>query len=140
MIDKEDIEIGNFSNKKEIVKYMVNSLNIDEERKNNIILEILKREEIENTVIGYGVAIPHTKTDQLEEAKIKYMKLKKGIKWSNEEDDVYHIFMLIIPKSNVDLHIEILKSLSLKLLDENFREELNNSNDVEKICNLINRS
>ncbi|RRD39861.1 PTS sugar transporter subunit IIA [Leptotrichia sp. OH3620_COT-345] len=138
-INKENI-ILNFEteNKSEVIRKMVDTISdhvlIDRER---FIEDILKREEIENTVVGFKVAVPHGKSDYIKYPKIVFAKLKNEIFWGDNEENVKYVFLLGIPLFSAGEHIDILMKLSKKILDEKFRENLGKKNDKNEILKLI---
>lgn len=121
-----------------IINKMVET--ISEEKfidKEKFIADIIKREETENTVVGFKVAIPHGKSEYIKFPQIVFTKLKDEIFWGDPEEKVKYIFLLGVPASSAGKHIEILMKLSKKILDEKFREELENTNNKEKLLKII---
>ena len=101
------------------------------------IADVLKREETENTVVGFKVAIPHGKSEYIKSPQIVFAKLKQEIFWGDPEEKVKYIFLLGVPSISAGDHIEILMKLSKKILDEKFREKLGSTNVKEELLNII---
>lgn len=135
---KLDID-GN--NKKEIIVELAKL--IDEEgRLNSIdeyIEEVFKREELSTTGIGFGVAIPHGKTNAVKVPTVAFGRTKNGVEWQSLDGKPVHmIFLLAVPeKAASNAHLKILAALSRKLMDENFREELLTANSEEKLIESL---
>lgn len=87
---------------------------------------VYRREEEISTSIGYGIAIPHGKTDAVKEAFIAFVSLKEPIRWDAEgTDDVEAVFLIGVPKTNTEmLHLKAIAAISKKLMSETFRKRL----------------
>ncbi len=125
--------------KEKVLKNMIRKTNFSQEKQELIFLDIMKREKIENTVIGFNFAIPHTKVDYIDKAYVIFTKLENEISWAEDEENVKNVIMLIIPKNNVNLHIDILKDISSKLIDESFRKDLECAKNIDEIEKVLNR-
>ncbi|CAM3169036.1 PTS sugar transporter subunit IIA [Streptobacillus ratti] len=139
IVEKDNIII-NFDeiNKENIIENMIKSLNLDDEISENIKNEVIAREKIDNTVLGFGFAIPHCKSKYINESKVIYLKSLKPLIWDKEEEMVSHVFMILVPENNVERHIDILKDISSKIVNSEFRNKLNLLEDkieIEKILN-----
>lgn len=90
---------------------------------------VLKREKEVSTDMGFGIAVPHAKS-----SAVKIPSLS-AITTLGEELNL--VFMIAVPKSNSNLHLEILSSLSGMLLDEGFRLSLRRAKTKEEFIWLI---
>ena len=131
------IEDTNIS-KTDLILKMIKNLELDDEKTEKLFKEVLEREKIDNTVLGFGVSIPHSKSENVDDSYIVYCKLNKYIIWEEDEEEVNKVFLIIVPKNNPDKHIEILKDISIKMMNKEFREKLNESNDVDVIYKILN--
>ena len=116
--------------KREIINKMTET--ISEEKllnKEKFIEDVFKREEMENTVVGFKVAIPHGKSEFINSPQIVFAKLKEEIFWGDPDEKVKYIFLLGVPTISAGEHIKILMNLSKKILDEKFREKLEMTDD-----------
>ena len=129
------IEDTNIS-KTDLILKMIKNLELDDEKTEKLFKEVLEREKIDNTVLGFGVSIPHSKSENVDDSYIVYCKLNKYIIWEEDEEEVNKVFLIIVPKNNPDKHIEILKDISVKMMNKEFREKLNESNDVDIIYKI----
>lgn len=96
---------------------------------------VLKREEEVSTAIGYSIAIPHGKTNVVQESFISFMRLKEPIQWNEHDDEkVQLIFLIGVPEeSEGNLHLRFISQLSRKLLDDEFRKQLLTLQNVNQI-------
>ena len=124
--------------KREIINKMTET--ISEEKllnKKKFIEDVFKREEMENTVVGFKVAIPHGKSEFINSPQIVFAKLKEEIFWGDPDEKVKYIFLLGVPVASAGEHIKILMSLSKKILDEKFREKLEMTDDKGEMLKII---
>lgn len=124
--------------KREIINKMTET--ISEEKllnKEKFIEDVFKREEMENTVVGFKVAIPHGKSEFINSPQIVFAKLKEEIFWGDPDEKVKYIFLLGVPTISAGEHIKILMNLSKKILDEKFREKLEMTDDKGEMLKII---
>lgn len=124
--------------KREIINKMTET--ISEEKllnKKKFIEDVFKREEMENTVVGFKVAIPHGKSEFINSPQIVFAKLKEEIFWGDPDEKVKYIFLLGVPTVSAGEHIKILMNLSKKILDEKFREKLEMTDDKGELLKII---
>lgn len=75
--------------------------------------QILQRESVFSTSIGNGIAIPHIRTDNINEPFLMLGVSKNGIDWNSMDGKPVHlIFFLLSPATTNDLHIEILSKIA----------------------------
>ena len=100
---------------------------------------ILAREEEGTTGFGQQIAIPHCKSDSVKEVSIAVAKLDQGVDWNAVDEDVVKlVIMLAVPNEAANKkHIEILSTLSTKLMEDEFVEQLLAVKDKEKLIKLL---
>lgn len=101
------------------------------------ISALLKREKEFSTNIGFGIAIPHAKDTSVNKASIAIGTFTNGLDYEDGETPVKLMFLLAVPTENDNLHLEILKRLSRKIIDANFRESLLSANSVDDIFKIM---
>lgn len=142
IINKRLIKLNlNGNNKKEIIVELA-KLIAEEGRLNSIdeyIKEVIKREELSTTGIGFGVAIPHGKTNAVKVPTVAFGRAKRGVEWKSLDNEPVHmIFLLAVPEEAVsNTHLKLLAALSRKLMDENFRDKLLTANSEEKLVESL---
>ena len=102
---------------------------------------VLKREEEYSTAVGFGVAIPHGKTNAVKEPFLVFAKVQR-VDWDSlDNEPVDLVFMIGVPEESAgSLHLKILASISRKLMKEEFREGLRQSKSPEEIMKLLKNS
>jgi PTS system fructose-specific IIA component len=109
------------------------------ESESAFIQGVLEREAEFSTGFGNGFAIPHCKSDTVKTASIIIGKTTNEIEWNALDDkSVTFIIMLAIPASEGgSTHLRILSTLSGKLMDDEFRNQLMNAVKPEQILDLL---
>lgn len=139
IVEKEHIIINSGKeNKEKIIEKMIAVLGLDEEKNLKIKEEVMNREKIDNTVLGFGFAVPHSKSEHINEASVIYLKSINPLVWAEDEEEVNHVFMILVPESNPEKHIDILKDISSKIINSEFRKNLNELEDKLEIEKIIN--
>lgn len=135
--------ILNFSvdNKEDFFKKISKELEIKRIIKSsNKFYEALKeREEILNTGIGDGFAIPHGKSNTVIKTIVVYIRLNNEICWGSfDNKNVKNIFLFAVnPKDNGEMYIDSLANLSRKLVHKDFTNKINLANNENEIIEIL---
>ncbi len=133
---------ADFKNKEEALKGIVDKLYLAGRCKNRFkfIDDLWLREEAYTTDIGFGFAIPHSKSEQMLSNTISICKLAEPINWGNSEVSV--IVMLALRKESVDAggndHMKIFSKLAKKIMNKDFRNQIFDSNSTSQIHDIFN--
>lgn len=127
-------------NKEEIIRYLA-SVALSTNRiieTEPYIQAVLHRESEFSTGVGYGVAIPHGKSIVVKEAFVLFCKVNQ-VDWKSLDDTLVNmIFMIGVPEQDTtNEHLKILALLSRKLMKEEFRLALFNSNTKEEVLSIF---
>ncbi|KIP21020.1 EIIBCA-Man [Anoxybacillus ayderensis] len=97
------------------------------------------REREGSTGIGFGIAIPHGKSDAVKHPCLAFGMKHEGVDWDSlDGEKVKLIFMIAVPERYAgNEHLKILQLLARKLMDETFREQLLTVRKVEDVLQLF---
>lgn len=100
---------------------------------------VLRREEEVPTAIGYSIAIPHGKSDSVEQPFIAFLRSKEPFLWTDGVDEqVQLIFLIGVPALGTEkLHLKFISQVSKKLLDDAFRQQLFDTENRKLIFELL---
>ncbi len=99
---------------------------------------VLERENIMSTGVGKGFAIPHAKTNAINDIIVAFGKLEQPIDFKSlDEQPVSFIFLLVGKENHVGPHIKLLSRISRMMNKDEFRDALLNSKSAEDIYNLF---
>jgi len=99
---------------------------------------VLEREKIMSTGVGKGFAIPHAKTNSVNEIIAAFGKIDKPIEFQALDDQPVNLVFLLVGKENlVGPHIKLLSRISRMMNLEDFRVSLANASTAEEIYKLF---
>jgi PTS system nitrogen regulatory IIA component len=103
-----------------------------------IIEVVLEREKLGSTGIGQGVAIPHGKTDVLQEQVGALGISRKGIEFNSLDGEPVHIiFLLVGPVEVAGQHLKALSRISRLFKDKFLRQAIREAVTKEEIVKII---
>lgn len=89
------------------------------------IQAVLMREAECTTGIGMGVAIPHGKSEGVEQGSLCFGRSKKGIGYDSLDGEPVHLlFLIAVPADSNDEHLRILSQISRKIMHTEVRQQL----------------
>ena len=103
-----------------------------------LLEDILAREELVTTGVGYGVAFPHAKTGAAKGIVIAFGRSEKGIEFEAMDHQPVQLFFLIAaPEDAVGAHLNVMSSLSFMMRSEDNRAKLKKANSPGDILALM---
>jgi fructose-specific phosphotransferase system IIA component len=109
---------------KELVALLKNTGTISDDE--IVARVVLEREELGSTGIGEGIAVPHGKSDVVDNVVAVFGRSEKGIDFKSEVDNVpvRLVFLLVAPTGSSGPHLLALARISRLLKSKDFRERL----------------
>lgn len=100
--------------------------------------EFLEREAKGSTGIGNGIAIPHVRSDQVEDIEFVFANSEVGVDFESLDGEPVHIiFLMLAPAASHGIHIKALARISRILNDEGLRFRLRKAKDADEIVRLL---
>ena len=99
--------------------------------------DVLAREEVFSTYIGFGIGIPHGKSSGASDAGLCVAKPKNPVVWADDEKVDFIIMIAVSDEGKGELHLQLLSKLSRLMMHEDFRNELKNGSKEEVYETLI---
>ncbi|AVD37115.1 PTS fructose transporter subunit IIABC [Clostridioides difficile] len=125
--------------KKDVIDYMANHLYhgnyINDKEK--FIVDINKREKESSTNMGNLIAIPHAKSNVVNQPVMMYLRTDKEIT-DNDGQKLRSFFMIAVPESGSDEHLKIISKLATYLMDENLLKHLLSAETPYEILSIFN--
>jgi PTS system fructose-specific IIC component/PTS system nitrogen regulatory IIA component len=105
------------------------------------ILEALREREAKmSTGIHKGIAIPHGKTNAVDDVYGVLGISKKGVDYGAlDGEPVYLLFMILAPRKDSEKHLRLLKRLAELLDNPQFFTELMAQNDAQSVHGVIRK-
>ncbi|PRY84216.1 PTS fructose transporter subunit IIABC [Alkalibacterium olivapovliticus] len=99
---------------------------------------IMDRESQTSTGLGNGIAMPHSKNKAVKEPAVLFAKSSKGVEYEAlDGEPVQLFFMIAAPEGGNNVHLEVLASLSRKLVDEDVVSQLKQVTTPEEVQALF---
>lgn len=106
--------------------------------RDTVLNAVFMREKTRSTGIGSGVAIPHGKCNAVKELVMAVGIAKKPIEFASVDGKPVKIILLLVsPADQTGPHIQALARISRLMLDEKFKEQLENSESPEQLYELL---
>ncbi len=102
------------------------------------VLDVLAREKLNSTGIGYGVAIPHARTNSVKSLVIGFGRASRGIDFNSiDGQKVNFVFVMGAHPSEIKQSLDVLSELAKLTLDQSFRDRLNAVTTSEEVIALF---
>lgn len=99
---------------------------------------ILHREDEYSTGMGFGVAIPHGKTNAVVEPILMFATVNPMDWQSLDGEPIDMIFLIGVPADDAStLHLKILANLSRRLMKEPFRDSLRAASTPAEVMSVL---
>lgn len=108
------------------------------ELRGSFLDEIKKREELGNTALGEGIALPHARIAGLERPLMAFASLKPGVDFESlDGQPTQFVFLILLPPSRADLGVKINSACSRFLMQPEIRTALLKASSPEAIHQIM---
>ena len=128
------------TSKEEVIAAMLEMLVKTGKVKNKAaaLASILDREKKMSTGIQVGIAIPHGKTDAVDELLACVAVKKEGVDFESMDGKPSRIFIMTLsPLNKIGPHVQFLAEISKLLRHEDAREKILSAGSANEILDLI---
>lgn len=106
--------------------------------KDDLLKDILERENLVTTGVGYGVAFPHAKTKAVKGIVIAFGRADNGIDFDAMDKKLVHLFFLIAaPEDAIGAHLNVMARLSFLMKSEENRQKLHNVKSPGELLSIL---
>ncbi|MFI5167691.1 MAG: phosphoenolpyruvate--protein phosphotransferase [Thermoanaerobaculales bacterium] len=100
---------------------------------------VWRREEVYSTGVGFGVAIPHCKSEGVLATSIAVASYQEGIEWQSLDGSPVAMAILIAVNAGDpgETHLKTIAGLSRKLMDDDFRSSLLAAGSAAEVVALL---
>ncbi|MBQ0757673.1 MAG: PTS IIA-like nitrogen regulatory protein PtsN [Amphritea sp.] len=103
-----------------------------------IFTGLINRERLGSTGIGDGIAIPHSRLDECEQATALLIQLKEPIDFDSvDSKPVDLLFVLLVPSEACDQHLQTLGNLAELFSQPEFRNRLRSASSCESLYTAV---
>jgi len=104
------------------------------------LADVYERENLGTTGIGFGLALPHARTDAVKQILILIVRVDEGVDFKSlDGEPVKLIFLMGTPKTEVQNYLKVLSNLTRLLKKELFRTALLEAQSAEEIIEVFKR-
>ncbi len=122
--------------KNELLRLLVESLASNEDLIDATALykDVIARESLAPTYLGYGCAVPHAHSQAILKSHVALAILSEGIDFTGQNSERANIvFLLVGPPDNPSLHLKLLSKIARFLHDPEFRSRLSQSASAQDV-------
>ncbi len=120
----------------ELVKLASNSPLVKDS--DELLRDIIHRENMVTTGIGYGVAFPHAKTKATRGIVIAFGRSEDGIDFeAMDKKPVYVFFLIAAPEDAIGAHLNVMARLSYIMKSEENREKLTKVSSPGELLSIL---
>jgi mannitol/fructose-specific phosphotransferase system IIA component (Ntr-type) len=118
----------------ELIDLLVGQKKIEPASRDGILAALKQREETMSTGIGFGNAIPHASSEDVNDVVTAFGRSSQGIEFDALDNaPVKFVVLFIVPKNQFQTHLRTLASIAKFLNDRSVREKLAAAGTKEEI-------
>lgn len=122
----------------ELLEHLVETGRLAEGDLQDLVVEILKRETLGSTGIGHGVAIPHIKTDKVNNFVGVLGVSREGIEFNSiDKEPVKVIILFLSPVRAVSGHLQLLSHIGGILRHQGYLSSLHDAETRDDLEELV---
>ncbi len=124
---------------RDLVQLLSDAKLINQKSVDSVVKSIIARERTRGTTgFGKGVAAPHAKVEGLHRAVAAIGRTSRGIDFASlDGEPVYAVFLILSPADRPEEHLRAMDLVFRHLQQEKFRRFLRQSDNAEKIHDLL---
>ena len=136
--DRVDLDCP-VTSKKRLMEHVASMLSrraeIDEQ---SVFRVLIERERLGSTGVGHGVALPHGRMEDIDDAILALATLNEPLDYqAPDKQDVQIVVGLLVPQNASDTHLQILAHLAHLLSQPELRRGLLRANDKDEIFSAL---
>jgi nitrogen PTS system EIIA component len=127
---------------RELVEVLAQAKMLEEDAVDGIVRSIVTRERTRGTTgFGKGVAVPHVKVEGLARIVAAVGRSSRGVDFGSlDGQPVYSVFLIVSPADQPEEHLRAMDLIFRHLQQDQFRKFLRQSDQVEKIYDLLSEA
>jgi PTS system nitrogen regulatory IIA component len=100
---------------------------------------IIERENATDTVVSDGIAIPHARLDDLQRPYVGVATSVRGIPFADDRPPVHLILLVLIPRDQPGLYLQILRALANILRDRSAAKSVSQLETADEVMRFFER-
>jgi PTS system nitrogen regulatory IIA component len=104
----------------------------------DLLQSLLEREKLGSTGIGDNMAIPHAKSEGIEQITTVFARSRQGVDFQSlDRKPVHFVFLLLAPSASTGLHLKALARIARLFKNPSLRENILKAENANTIYSLI---
>jgi mannitol/fructose-specific phosphotransferase system IIA component (Ntr-type) len=133
------------ADKRSVIKALVDALvaigGLGKDKEAAVFDALIERESLTSTGLGYGLAVPHVKTNEVESIQIIFGRSVKGIDFDALDGNPAQFFFLVIaPAREIEEYLRVLSTISYLMKDEANRRSLLRAKTVGDVFKVLDQN
>lgn len=142
-VSEKNVLLDQHATSKEEVLRIISDLSVElgcADDADEVFAGFLAREQIDQTGMVDGYAIPHCKTDAVRSAAIVVFRNDVALEWPSLDGKPVDVAMaLLVPGAEAGTtHLRLLQKAAVLLMDEDFKRLLREGDSPKEIADAIN--
>jgi PTS system nitrogen regulatory IIA component len=135
---KEDVHLGlRGTTQPEVMHELASSLGLDAERCLVLLKSLQRRESIESTALGHGVAVPHCRSAILPRLRVAFGRPQQAVPWgASDGEPVRYVFLLAAPHVSPE-YLPFLANIAHLVNNPDFRRRLDVLQSADELFKLL---
>jgi mannitol/fructose-specific phosphotransferase system IIA component (Ntr-type) len=126
---------------KSLLEALVATGGLGKDKEAAVLDALIERESLTSTGLGYGLAVPHVKTNEVEAIQIIFGRSVKGIDFDALDGNPAHFFLLVLaPTREIEEYLRVLSTISYLMKDEANRRSLLRAKTVAEVLRVLDQN
>jgi PTS system nitrogen regulatory IIA component len=122
----------------ELTQVLIDQGRVPAERREDVIAGLVEREELTSTGLGYGLALPHIKTNAVTKIQIAFGRSVRGIDFASLDGNPAHSFFLVLaPPEMTSEYLKVISLISAFMKDADQRQRLLGATSAEEMFSFL---
>jgi mannitol/fructose-specific phosphotransferase system IIA component (Ntr-type) len=138
-VDRVFVELA-ARNREEAIRELCACLHreTDEQSADEILQAVLAREQEMTTAIGGGVAVPHARMSNLKRSLVVLGCSRQALEWNSADGmPVQLIFLVITPRENPSIQLQLLRGISCSVANPDVRAKLIQADSAPETMEIL---
>ena len=135
---KEDVLLGlSGATQLDVMRELAASLGLDAERCLGLLKSLQRRESMESTALGHGVAVPHCRSSSVGRLRVAFGRPEKAVPWgAADREPVRYVFLLVAPHVSPE-YLPVLAKIAHLVNNPDFRRRLDALQSADEFFQLL---
>jgi mannitol/fructose-specific phosphotransferase system IIA component (Ntr-type) len=137
-LHRGDVHLGlSGSTQLEVMRELAGSLGVDAERCLVLLKSLQRRESMESTALGHGVAVPHCRSSSIGQLRVAFGRPQQAVPWgAADREPVRYVFLLVAPHVSPE-YLPVLAKIAHLVNNPDFRRRLDELQSADEFFQLL---